>query len=330
MLSSVTLRGHSRDLRCRCMTETDRQEFTGRPTLSQSATFPIPAPALASAWGSAGRQIAAWLAKQVAQAAERLTWAQAAPSFVQTYPGVFKALGFCKPGQVCSAARGLRDQSPWKISSIMSLFLACWQKKIKHHHCQPRTCWTVEEMGCFLHLPALLTKLTGIEDRVLSCRLGLVDRAREDGGISDLVWTCSLTMPSKEISLGLSNEHNWQGATRKGNPKGNREHIQTPSDSSRSFPESNKSNHWSQSYSYPDPRLITLSALGFVPLCLSWASPSEAKVGGNNYVWLQHPSKLGSPQVWLIPRALSTSPNSQEGSSDGMADEASFHHTQVP
>lgn len=42
---------------------------------------------------------------------------------------------------------------------------------------------------------------------MLSCRLGPVDRAREDGGISDWVWTCSLAMPSQEISLGLSNEH---------------------------------------------------------------------------------------------------------------------------
>lgn len=43
---------------------------------------------------------------------------------------------------------------------------------------------------------------------------------------------------------------------RKGNLKGNLEHIQTPSDLSRSFPESNKSNHWSQSYSY-----LTLTSL---------------------------------------------------------------------
>lgn len=153
----------------------------GRSTLSHSATFHIHAYALTSASGLAGRQIAAWLCKQVAQAAEWLTSAHATSRFVQLYPGVFKALGFCK--KVCKAARGLWNHSPWKISSAVSLFscLLTKKKKIKQHHCQPCMCWTVEETGCFLHLPALLTKLTDAkEDHVLSCRLGLVDRGRED------------------------------------------------------------------------------------------------------------------------------------------------------
>lgn len=152
-------------------------------------------------------------------------------------------------------------------------------------------------------------------------------------GISDSVWTCSLAMPSKEISLGLSNEHIWQEAMRKGNPKVNLEHIQTPSDLSSSFPESNKSNQQVKlvpKLFLPDRHLITLSVLWFAPLCLSWASHSEAKMGGNDYVWLQHPSKLGSLQLWHISRPLTASPNSQEGYSDGMADAASFYHTWVP
>lgn len=42
------------------------------------------------------------------------------------------------------------------------------------------------DMSCFHHLPAPLTKPTGVrEDHVLSCRLELVDRAIEDGRISD-------------------------------------------------------------------------------------------------------------------------------------------------
>lgn len=171
-----------------------------------------------------------------------------------------------------SCKRPLRPQPLKNQLNHVSDFLLA-DKNIKHHQCQPCTCWTVEEMSCFLHLPALLTPLTDVEeDHVLSFRLRSVDRAREDGGISGLVWTCSLAMPNKEMSLGLTNEYVWQGAMRKGSPRGNWEHIQTPSGSSRSFPESDKPNHWSQSYSYTDPRLTTLSLLRFAPLCFPWAA----------------------------------------------------------
>lgn len=102
----------------------------GRSTLSHSATFHIHAYALTSASGLAGRQIAAWLCKQVAQGAEWLTSAHATSRFVQLYPGVFKALGFCK--KVCKAARGLWNHSPWKISSAVSLFSCLLTKKKKN------------------------------------------------------------------------------------------------------------------------------------------------------------------------------------------------------
>lgn len=118
------------------------------------------------------------------------------------------------------------------------------------------------------------------------------------------------------------------GSPEKGKLKGTQEHTQTPSHLSRFFPGSSKSNHWPQSCSYPDPCLIILSASWFAPLCLSWASCSEAKVGGNDYACLQYPSRLECPQARSMSWALPTSPNSQEGSSDGIGEAASFYQTQ--
>lgn len=114
----------SRNLWWWCTTERDSQQFLGKSTLSQCALFPTDS----SAWGQA--QLLLSLSKLVAQAAERLTLAHVAPRFVQSYPAVSKALGFCKT--VCKATRGFWELQPLK-NQFNYIPVTCWQKKPKFH-----------------------------------------------------------------------------------------------------------------------------------------------------------------------------------------------------
>lgn len=183
------------------MTDGDRQ-LAGRSTLPQPATAPMHTSALASDLGCAGRLRAAGASEWVTQAGRLRVPLQALCNPTRE---LSKLLDFAKEfaklreAFEITALEKITPKRPWFL-------LADKKSQVEYHHSQPHTS-NVEEAGCFLHPPALLGKFTAVQE-IMCFRPGWgwwTERGRMEE-FQVLVWTCSPAMPSKEISVGLSNK----------------------------------------------------------------------------------------------------------------------------
>lgn len=158
---------------------------------------------LASDLCCAGRLRAAGASERVTQAAGRLRMPLQA--LCNPTRELSKLLDFAK--EFAKLREAFEITALEKITPKRLWFLFADKKsQVEYHHCQPHTS-NVEEACCFLHPPALLGKFTEVQE--IMCFYAGWGRWTERGRMEEFqvsVWTCSPAMPSKEISVGLSNK----------------------------------------------------------------------------------------------------------------------------
>lgn len=194
MLSTAASKGHSWDLWC-WHTNKGKRQFVGRSTLSHSATSPYTPTPLLQTQVCAVRLTASGLSKQVVQTADWL-WHMPLHTLCNHIQELSRLFDFAKEfAKLQEAFETAGLQTLLKNISVSCLLtkLNINNNNKKYRHCQPHTCQTWKKHDKFVwwicwvsSCPAIIKLPAVQEDYVPSCRLGLLDREREDGEISDL------------------------------------------------------------------------------------------------------------------------------------------------